>query len=329
MHNFVIFGITNEFYRHSFADLKGLDHVQLREDIYENSNKFIYYLYRLHTFPKVKLRWPFTSTWDKRSYHNKFDNDNEMCFIFMPKHANRKSYFTYLHKKYPNCKLVMMFRDRVDRNLSWFPNLKIEDLKNEFDLIYSYNKYDCEKYGFLYFNTEASKENLITKPKDEWSDVVFIGNVKDRLEKIVNAYRKFQNAGLKTDFYIVGVPKEKRFNGEGIVFADKGISYAEMLNRTINSKCVFEVSQSGEYGFTSRSQEAIMYNKKLITDSLIIKEQRFFPSKHISFYESIDDIDPEFIKDNETPDHGYCDDYSPIRVIEQIEADLFSTIENT
>lgn len=42
MHNYVIFGITNEFYRHSFADLKKLNNVLIREDIYENDNKFLY-----------------------------------------------------------------------------------------------------------------------------------------------------------------------------------------------------------------------------------------------------------------------------------------------
>ena len=322
MYNFVIFGITNEFYRHSFADLKKLKNVVIREDIYENKNKLLYYLYRVHTFPKTKLRWPFTSVWDKRSFHQQFANDDKTCFVFMPKHANRKTYFEYLRKEYPGCKLVMMFRDRVDRNLSWFPYLRIDDIKKDFDLVYSYNKYDCEKYGLIYFNTEASKEDLVAKSKDTWSDVVFIGNVKDRLDKILSAYKKFKNVGLKTDFYIVGAPKEKRLSENGIVFADKGVSYTEMLDRTVNSRCVLEVSQPGEYGFTSRAQEAFMYNKKLITDSLIVKDQRFYPSEHILFYKSVDDIDPEFVKNLSMPDYKYNDDYSPIRVIEQIEVDL-------
>lgn len=322
MYNFVIFGITNEFYRHSFADLKRLENVVIREDIYENRNKFLYYLYRVHTFPKTKVRWPFTNIWDRRSFHQRFANDYEACFVFMPKHANRKTYFGYLRKEYPGCKLVMMFRDRVDRNLSWFPYLRIDELKRDFDLVYSYNKYDCEKYGLIYFNTEASKENLIAREKETWSDVVFIGNAKDRLEKILSAYRKFKNAGIKTDFYIVGAPKESRFSENGIVFADKGVSYAEMLDRTVNSRCILEVSQQGEYGFTSRSQEAFMYNKKLITDSLIVKDQRFYPSEHILFYKSVDDIDPEFVKRLSMPDYMYDDDYSPISVIEQIDADL-------
>lgn len=322
MYNYVIFGITNDFYRHSFADLKKLDNVLLREDVYENKNKVAYYIYRLHTFPYSKVQWPLTSIWDQKSYNGHFDNLNKMCFVFMPKHANRKSYFSFLRKKYPNCKLIMMFRDRVDRNLSWFPNLDIQEIKKEFDMLYSYNKYDCEHYGLRYFNTEASKETLIPRSTEEWSDVVFIGNVKDRLDKILDAYRIFSDAGLKTDFYVVGVPKERRFAGEGIVFADKGISYADMLERTINSRCIFEVSQPGEYGFTSRSQEAIMYNKKLITDSLIVKDQKYYPSPHIMFYRNIDEIDPGFVKNQEMPDYNYQDDYSPVRVIEQIERDL-------
>ncbi len=322
MHNYVIFGITNEFYRHSFADLKKLNNVLIREDIYENDNKFLYYLYRLHTFPKTKIRWPFTSAWDSRSYRDTFDNGERMCFVFMPKHANRHSYFKYLREKYTECKLVMMFRDRVDRNLQWFPYLRMEEIKSEFDLVYSYNKYDCDEYGLLYFNTEASKEDLIPRDQSKWSDVVFIGNVKDRLEKIIKAYYIFKKAGLNTDFYVVGAPKGERFDGDGIVFADKGISYAEMLNRTVNSKCVFEVSQPGEYGFTSRSQEAVMYNKMLITDSLIVKDQKFYPSKFIHFYEAVEEIDPMLIRESEMPEYGYDNEYSPIRVIEQIENDL-------
>lgn len=322
MHNYVVFGVSNDFYRHSFADLKALKNVIVRADLYDNSNKLLYFLYRVHTFPRIKVRWPFTYIWDKRCFHQKFENDNDTCFLFMPKHANRKSYFEYLRKEYPGCKLVMMFRDRVDRNLLWFPYLRIDELKKDFDLVYSYNKYDCEKYGLLYFNTEASREKLTAREKQTWSDVVFIGNVKDRLDKILNAYRIFKNAGLKTDFYIVGAPKERRFQEDGIVFANKGMSYAEMLDRTVNSRCVFEVSQPGEFGFTSRSQEAFMYDKKLITDSLIVQDQRFYPSEHILFYRSIDDINPEFVKGSSMPDYMYNDDYSPIRIIEQIEADI-------
>ena len=322
MYNFVVFGITNDFYRHSFADLKSMPNVIIREDIFESRCKAVYYLYRLHTFPRISLEFPFTSVWDSVSYRNEFKDSQNLCFIFMPKHANRTSYFSLLRRTYPGCKLVMTFRDRVDRNLDCFPNLTIESLRDNFDLIYSYNKYDCQKYGFLYFNTEATKEDISPGDERDWSDVVFVGSAKDRYERIIEAYKIFQNAGLKTDFYIVGAPRKSRFNAPGITFADRNMSYSEMLERTINSRCILEISQSGEWGFTSRSQEAIMYNKRLITDSLIVKEQKYYPSKNIYFFNNISEIDPLFPLENGEVDYGYEGDYSPKKFIEQIEAEL-------
>lgn len=322
MYNFILFGISNDFYRHSFRDLTKMKNVIIKEDIYENRFRPLYYLYRIHTFPRIKTQFPFTSIWDKYCNNFSFSDNNPVCFVFMPKHANRFTYFAYLRKQYPNSKLIMMFRDRVDRNLVWFPNLNINKVKKTFDLVYSYNKYDCETYGLRYFNTEASKEYLISDEKSKWSDVVFIGAAKGRLNKIIMAYNKFKSAGFKTDFYIVGAPRKQIFKSEGITFARKGIPYSEMLKRTVNSKCILEISQSGEYGFTSRSQEAFMYNKLLITDSKIVKDQRFYPSDNILFYNSIEDIDPSFIKDRQPVDYGYLNDYSPKVVLEQIEKDL-------
>ena len=98
--------------------------------------------------------------------------------------------------------------------------------------------------------------------------------------------------------------------------------YGEMLEKTINSRCVLELSQDKEYGFTSRSQEAIIYNKKLITDSLIVKEQKFYPSKDILFINDVADINPDFVKEMNEVDYGYNGEYSPLRMIENIEAHL-------
>ncbi len=322
-YNYIIYGITNDFYRHSFSDLLDLSNCKLCTDPFDSKIKIFNMLYKAHSYPQITryVNLPFKSLWNRFCKFDFFHNDNPICFVFTPKYITHTYLFNYLRNKYPTCKIVLAFRDIVARNKTWFPQLDMKKVKDDFDLVMSYNKYDCEKYGLTYFNTEASKIDVAVSKDYPESDVVFIGTAKDRLQEIIKAYDILSESGFKCFFYVV-LPKGQRYVHKGIIFTNKGMSYDEMLSHTVNSRCVLELSQKNEYGFTSRSQEAFMYNKKLITDSKIVKDQRFYPSPHIQFIESADQINPDFLNDESLVDYKYKNEYSPIKTLEILEQKL-------
>lgn len=321
-YNYVFYGATNRFLRDTFREMDELDNATVRGDFLDGDHPILGKLFKFHTYPQFNriVNLPGKSIWLNHCFHFDFPEERPICFIFEMKYYNQDFFLNYLRKTYPNCKLVITFRDQYERKKGRFKDLEIEDLFKKFDLVMSYDKGDCEKYNMIYFNLEASLKQLEKAPDYPWSDVVFVGRAKGRIERIIRAYDILSSAGLKCYFYVVG-EKDVKHHGD-IIFTDKIMPYEDMLNNTINSRCVLELSQNREYGFTSRAQEAIMYNKKLITDSLIVREQRFYPSKDILFINDVNEINPEFVKDSSVVDYGYDGDYSPVRLIENIESHI-------
>ena len=318
-YNYVFYGISNSYMRHSHADVAGLENVRLYDTFYSGDNILAKKLFKAHTYAEFNrfFKLPFKGIWTSHCFNFNFQNNRPICFIMGARYFNQDYFFEIMKKKYSECRFVMVLRDLVDNYKKWYPEFDIDEIQRKFDLVMSYDKNECMKYNMIYFRLEASKEDIKMADDYPWSDVVFIGRAKGRLNKIIRAYDILTDAGLKCFFYIVGAKEKQKY--KDIIFAKKMMSYDEMLAQTINSKCILELSQEGEYGFTSRSQEAIMYNKKLITDSLIVKDQRFYPSENILFINNVEDIRPEFIKKEKMVDYGYSNDYSPIRLLEQID----------
>ncbi|MFZ3155941.1 MAG: hypothetical protein WA124_00360 [Smithella sp.] len=88
---------------------------------------------------------------------------------------------------------------------------------------------------------------------------------KNRLRKIIHTYEFLVSHDIKCDFHIFEVnEKEKRYSN-GINY-NKWLPYKEVLKRMHRSRCVLEILQKPGEGPTIRSTEAIVYNKKIITN---------------------------------------------------------------
>ena len=92
-----------------------------------------------------------------------------------------------------------------------------------------------------------------------------------------------------------------------------------MLNYSIKSKCLLEVQQAGAVGYTSRFLEAVMYNRKLITNNITIAESKFFDEKGINIFANVNDISVNFVK-SKPYNFNYQGEFSPIHLIEKIDS---------
>lgn len=77
--------------------------------------------------------------------------------------------------------------------------------------------------------------------------------------------------------------------------------------------------QPGQSGVTLRYYEAIVYNKKLLTNNKFVKRLPFYNPKFMYIYEKVEDIDIEWIKKEEMVDYKYNDEFSPVKLIEDIK----------
>ena len=95
------------------------------------------------------IELPMKSIWNRWVFREKFDNDNPICFIFFAgrnKEINNGVIY-YLRSKYKNCKMVLFYQDLVKK--SALP--QIEKIRNQFDLILSFDQLDVKKYNLLYY----------------------------------------------------------------------------------------------------------------------------------------------------------------------------------
>lgn len=309
------------YYTICAKDLEGLDDVCLVSYPVDHAPTFIRFLFGVHHTERINkyINLPFKKLWYPHYFKYTFPQNRPLCVVLLTPHIPN-DYLKYIKSKYPNSKVVAIHRDLV---VIW-KKTRPEFVQNPlFDLELSYDIGDCETYGMVHFDELESKIDVPISPEGPTSDVFFAGKAKDRLDRLVRAYDRFASAGLKCLFYIVGVPKEKQISRPGIIYSNKQLSYRQLLFHTVNSRCILEISQENASGYSARFLEAVLYNKRLITDNLWIKNSKFYRPDYIDCIESVDAINPAFVTDfSGQVDYCYNGEFSPVALIDLIDREL-------
>lgn len=148
------------------------------------------------------------------------------------------------------------------------------------------------------------------------SDVYFIGSAKDRLEFIFDVFHRLKKEGIACDFYLSDVPSSKKIREDGLNYLNK-MSYIENLKHVVRTKCILEILQGNARGSTLRTWEAIMYDKKLLTNNLSITNDFYYDGNYVSLLNG-NDIDADFIKQDNSYTNPYKDQISPNKLLDFI-----------
>lgn len=277
--------------------------------------RIIFAMHHSERINKV-IRLPFKSIWFSRYFKNEFKNNRPLCFVILNYHLSN-DYLNYLKTTYKGCKIVCVHRDLIkiyEKKYQYFPLNKVYDLELSFD------ENECLKYGFIHFDEFESRISVPRAPNYPLSDLFFAGKAKDRLNLLINIYDLMTKNGVNCEFLITGVAKKNQIFRKGVHYLKKGISYKEFLFKSVNSNCLLDINQKGSVGFTSRFLEAVMYNKKLITNNSTIKKSKFYNAKYIQCFEDASLIDCSFVKkDIGEIRYNYSDEFSPIALINMID----------
>ena len=315
------------YYTICTEDLISMDNVELVSYPVDYACYPIRYLYLLHHSKRLNryINFPLKKAWFPYYFKTKFKSEDKICFVILNEHLPVE-YLYYLKNKFPNAKFVKIYRDLMSRFRKSNPDYTDGIMRDIFDIQMSFDEGEAKKYGYSYFSEFESKIDVPISSQYPLSDVFFAGHAKNRLPKLMAAYKRFSEVGLRCDYYITGVPEEQRVSYPGIVYADKPMPYREMLYRTVNSRCVLEINQEGAVGYTSRFLESVMYGKRLITDNISISNSKFYNSNYIQCINSIEELDAYFVlADVGKVDYHYNGEFSPVKLIEQIDRELTQT----
>ncbi|MCI9844935.1 hypothetical protein [Flavobacterium pectinovorum] len=167
-----------------------------------------------------------------------------------------------------------------------------------FDKTYSFDKFDCEKYGLIkghnfFYNTDNSKI-------PEY-DIFFIGTYDKRyddLVKILDLIGK-QNLKVHSTLFTYDESISKKLHHRNISFIHEIVPFNEAYIYNQNTKIILDIQHDTQVGLSFRPYEAIGLKKKLITTNPYIKEYDFYNPNNIFIWEKhITEIPKSFL---ETP----------------------------
>lgn len=136
-------------------------------------------LYIRHQRWARKYKFPFKKIWYPFIWKNKFKTQKNICFVVATPYYPL-DYLFYLKKKYPDCKIVEIYRDLLKVRRASTPEITEEVSDKLFDLRLSLDQNECAKYGFSWFHEIQSVIPLTKLNQYPKCDVFFCGQAKNR-----------------------------------------------------------------------------------------------------------------------------------------------------
>lgn len=295
-----------------------------------NKNPITRALRKIHTSHKINkyFRLPFRSFWYD-FLHIKFkDPENETVIIYAT------PFFQYdvdvFMKKWNkrNIKTYFVFLDsmKIDAFISKEILTKIISYSAPKN-IFSFDKEDCDKYGFNYLN-EAYYPELDAPSTEIENDICFVAHIKpERIKTLNDLSELFEKHGVKYKFDIIA---SKEFDNwyyknptlnKNIEVKSDLIPYKKVLENVSKSNCVLEISQNGQNAPSLRYFEAVTRNRKLLTNVEYTKNLNYYNKKFMKITDFKEkNIDFDWIKKHEKTNYNYKKGaFSPINILKMIE----------
>lgn len=316
---YLIIDDEHELYRLMYADVFKCPEYDTQEvSPMGKLNTFQKIVSKIHFSEKINRRvnLPLKDIWnDKYSLSNYEFKPNEKYWIIMLngtlKKYYSKSYLQAIKEKNTNVKMCLVMYDNTTN-----PSSKAAmNLVDVFDIVFSFDKNDCNIYGFEHIFSTLSYPAFVTKDTKYVSDVFFVGYPGGREEILFSTMKKLLTAIQNCLFIVPGLKSGEKIPG---VQYDKTISYVDELMFTYNTNCVLEVLREGQTGISLRTCEAIMFNKKLLTNNKAIMEMPFYDPRYIQVFSQAEEIDIDFVNSNVIPDYHYDGMFSPVKILQRL-----------
>lgn len=331
-YNYVIFSSSWDLYQQSYSDLKTVNYAQYISDPSKNINKgldkWIYkFLRNPHVYYRIKFPWP--EHWYPYYYKDDFRDSGclgeNLVFVFTRGWLVDEfmNYPSYLKEKYPKAKFVLFLQDLFKMVKGKDRAANIDKVRNDFDLILSFDQNDCQEYGFTYHPLVFSSYHGTIEDMPS-SDVYFLGKAKNRLTEIINCFERLWEYNVDTDIWLVGVKSENQVYKDRIHYVSS-MPYLDNLQHVLHCNCELEIMQAGGFGYTQRMCEAISLDKKILTNNPTVHKAPFYNPDYIFQIGNPSDITKDMcdkIKKKEIVDYHYKEKLSPIELLEFIENKL-------
>jgi len=149
---------------------------------------------------------------------------------------------------------------------------------------YSFQREDCEALGLRFNSTfyAPPPPGLYAQAGEALYDVLFLGVPKDRMPLLRALHRDFSDMGLRVKLQIGLTAAEcAPEEAPGWKVTNAWALYTDYLHWVMQSRCLLDVYQSIQTGFSLRVMEHIFFGKKLITNNGTLTRAEFYHPNNI------------------------------------------------
>lgn len=223
--------------------------------------------------------------------------------------------FKYL-KKYPVTLNLIYLDVREHAHVCEYANILCE-LK-VFDRVMTFDPDDAQKYNLELCSTPYSRIKIDKSEED--TQLYFCCTNANRMYWLYLIWLRARKENIAIKYDLLRCQPFKQFfeNDPRICFHEAYIEYPQLLKEIQKSSCILDFTQTRQSGFTLRPYEAVVYNKKLLTNNKRIFEFQFYDERYMRYFEQIDDIDWDWVRAPIVVDYGYKGEFSPKVLLEKL-----------
>ena len=228
-----------------------------------------------------RLKLPQTLLFNKQILKRKYKH------IITEDSIITKLFLIWLKKNCSDSTIYFKYTNMVGRAHHLLPDEIPEGIN-----IWTYDKYDSEKYGLNLSKCGGYYTAYKGEKRQKKYDVMYVGKDKGRSEEILSLQNEFEKLGLKTKFLIMPTTRVSKKKA----FYSKPIPYEDVIKLVMESRAILNITLPNQQGATLRDYESIFNEVKLITTNKNIKSFDFYDSNNI-FLLKEDDLNdlPRFI----------------------------------
>ncbi len=266
---------------------------------------------RLGGHGKGIIRWVLRTSLLDNQYalsHCDFDSNEENYIVLFNSallHYYSRQYFERLRKRYQNIRYILYIIDPMPDGL--WP--EIQDVLEVFDVVATMHPYNCEKFGFEYLPYAYAKvEDVQISENISNTTLFYCGAIDEHRQNLIaEIVKQCEKNQIDFDFWLKPYGHNS-IDNQNVHYTE--MPYTENVQRLRSSKCILEVMHKGYVGITQRYLEAVIYNKKLITNNKEIATLPYYNPDYMFYFEKVGDIDWEWLCNNVKVDYHYQGDFS-------------------
>lgn len=182
-----------------------------------------------------------------------------------------------------------------------------------FDLILTFDPRDAAQYGWKYVNTLYSQ--FPVEQAAHLSDLFYIGAVKDRFPSCMELLEQAKQQGADFCLKLLGTNAQQQEQLPHEAVLSEPLPYPKTLSWLSGTNCILDMTQPGQTGITLRYYEAVVYQKKLLTNNPHIVHLPGYDPETMRIYQDITQLDWDWIREKPTNKTPYNGQFSPIHLL--------------